>query len=259
MGQMLLLPDPRPLDSRLGKSFFRKAPKRPGVYLMRDADDNVLYVGKAKNLQQRLRNYRIANPDRMPRRYLRMVNQVSRVEFRFCPSESAALKTEAKLLRSLKPRFNRAGVWPGKSRFIVWRRIQEKLELAVTELPAADWKRFGPLGGNAQPLYRALSCLLWLAVNPSRAISDAPAGWLKGRFSGAATIQCGSYAQEVSSTLDKYFFETGREFELWLTARCSDRLHRFERAFIESALEVISDFSSKRIVPQRDRHQPALL
>ena len=81
MGQMLLIPDPRPLDRRLGRKLFRKAPRRPGVYLMKDAGDRALCVGKAKNLKQRLNNYRLANPDRMPRRHLRMVNEVSRIEF----------------------------------------------------------------------------------------------------------------------------------------------------------------------------------
>src|ERR1017187_10418774 len=119
MAQMLLIPDPKPLEERLGQEFFRNAPKCPGVYLMLDVQETILYVGKAKNLRQRLRNYRTANPDRMPRRHLRMVRQVTRIEFQFCPGESAALKRDSKLLRSLKPRFNRAGVWPGKTRFLV--------------------------------------------------------------------------------------------------------------------------------------------
>jgi len=67
MSQILLIPDPRPLDERLGRKFFQHAPKHSGVYVMRDAAGKVLYVGKAKNLRQRLQNYRVANPDRMPR------------------------------------------------------------------------------------------------------------------------------------------------------------------------------------------------
>ena len=102
MGQTLLFPDPKPLDQRLGRRFFRKAPRRPGVYLMKDASDRVLYVGKAKDLKQRLNHYRVANPDRMPRRHLRMVREVARIEFQFCANEAAALKRESKLLRSLK-------------------------------------------------------------------------------------------------------------------------------------------------------------
>src|ERR1700691_3196193 len=101
MAQALLFPDPKPLDQRLGRKFFRKAPRRPGVYLMKDANDKVLYVGKAKDLKQRLNNYRLANPDRMPRRHLRMVREVATIEFHFCPKEAAALRRGSKTLRSL--------------------------------------------------------------------------------------------------------------------------------------------------------------
>src|SRR5215472_810958 len=106
MGQALLFPDPKPLDQRLGRKFFRRAPRRPGVYLMKDANDKVIYVGKAKDLKQRLGNYRLANPDRMPRRHLRMVREVARIDFQFCTSEAAALKRESTLLRTLRPKFN---------------------------------------------------------------------------------------------------------------------------------------------------------
>ena len=87
MSPTLLFPDPLPLDERLGGKFFRRAPDRTGVYLMKDADDRVLYVGKAVDLKRRLNNYRVANPDRMPRRHLRMVRQVARIEFQFCANE----------------------------------------------------------------------------------------------------------------------------------------------------------------------------
>jgi len=52
MGQLLLIPDPRPLDQRLGRTFFRQAPRRPGVYLMKDARNHVLYVGSRYTLLQ---------------------------------------------------------------------------------------------------------------------------------------------------------------------------------------------------------------
>ena len=101
MRQMLLFPDPRPLVERLGAEFFRQAPECPGVYLMRDAKDEVLYVGKAKNLRKRLASYRVANPDRKPRRHLRLLRAVARVELQECPDESAALTRESELLRGL--------------------------------------------------------------------------------------------------------------------------------------------------------------
>ena len=47
-GQQFLFAPAQPLVERLGKNFFRKAPARPGVYLMCDATGEVVYVGKAK-------------------------------------------------------------------------------------------------------------------------------------------------------------------------------------------------------------------
>ena len=186
MSQLLLIPDPRPLDQQLGQRFFREAPQQPGVYLMRDAAGRLLYVGKAKNLRQRLQNYRVANPDRMPRRHLRLVREVTRIEFEYCSGESAALKRESKLLRSLKPRFNRVGVWPGKARFLVWREAEDRLELAVTDAPEAGWERYGALGTHARHLRRTLACLLWLAMNPGRAWVELPAGSGPGQVRGAS-------------------------------------------------------------------------
>jgi excinuclease UvrABC nuclease subunit len=259
MGQMLLLPDPKPLDERLGQKFFRKAPKRPGVYLMRDAEDNVLYVGKAKNLQQRLRNYRIANPDRMPRRHLRMLREVARIEFQFCPGESAALKRESKLLRSLKPRFNRAGVWPGKTRFIVWRFVAQHLELSVTDVPEASWQRYGPLGGGSRYLRQALVRLLWLALNPTRACADLPTGWAQGSFEPRVRIDCRQSVQEVTAALGSFFSQSPDDFLIWLESRFALRIHRFERAVIESELEILKEFSEKQKRAGQNGPQLALL
>ena len=258
MGQMLLIPDPRPLDRRLGKKFFRKAPRRPGVYLMKDASDRVLYVGKAKDLKQRLNHYRTANPDRMPRRHLRMVNEVSRIEFQFCPTEAAALKHEKKLIRSLKPKFNRAGVWPGNGKFIVWRATGDTLEISVMETPTADWQRFGPLGGGASYFQRTLVRLLWLAVNGERALSEMPAGWWSGEFMETATIKCGAAIGETTVALAGFFWDDPEHFILTLGKMFSHRINRFERRAIETELENLQEFSPKKR-PDETSAQLALL
>ncbi|HVV01406.1 MAG TPA: nucleotide excision repair endonuclease, partial [Verrucomicrobiae bacterium] len=109
MPQLLLFPDPRPLVDRLGLHFFQSLPESPGVYLMRDSAEAVLYVGKAKNLRKRLGSYRVANPDRVARRHLRMLRRADAISFETCADESSALARESELLLSLKPKFNRAG------------------------------------------------------------------------------------------------------------------------------------------------------
>jgi hypothetical protein len=111
--QLWLFQPPRPLVERLGEEFFRTLPEHPAVYLFCGDQSGVLYVGKAKNLRKRLASYRVANPERLPRRLIRLLNQTARIEFDLCASESSARFREEELIGALLPRFNRAGkVWP---------------------------------------------------------------------------------------------------------------------------------------------------
>ena len=112
-GQLWLLPPPRPLVDRLGADFFRQLPDRPGVYLLCGPQEGVLYVGKAKSLRRRLGSYRVANPERLSRRIIRLLHQVTRIEWDECSSEAAAQHREELLIVTLQPKVNAAGkVWP---------------------------------------------------------------------------------------------------------------------------------------------------
>jgi predicted GIY-YIG superfamily endonuclease len=259
MAQALLFPDPKPLDERLGRKFFRKAPRRPGVYLMKDEQGKVLYVGKAKDLKQRLSHYRLANPDRMARRHLRMVREVSRIEFQFCASEAAALRRESALLRSLKPKFNRAGVWPGKTRFIVWRVVEQSLELGVAEVPGPDWHRFGPLNSSAVMLYQSFCRLLWLALNPEFSVAALPAGWARGCMGTTVAIQCGIAMESVAAGLKQFFWDDPAWFLSWLGNQLASRNTPFERAAIAADFEALQNLSAKRPAQTSAARQLALL
>jgi excinuclease UvrABC nuclease subunit len=111
-GQLWLFDPPKPLVERFGDDFFSHVPEKPGVYFMCGTAEGVLYVGKARNLRKRLKSYRVANPERMPRRIIRLLHQVRRIEWDECPSEDAASEREQLLICVLAPRFNAAGkVW----------------------------------------------------------------------------------------------------------------------------------------------------
>lgn len=111
--QLWLFPPPRPLVERFGANYFRELPAQPGVYYFCAAEAGVLYVGKARNLRKRLGSYRVANPERLPRRLIRLLNQTTRIEFDVCLNEAHAIWREAELIGALLPKFNRAGkVWP---------------------------------------------------------------------------------------------------------------------------------------------------
>lgn len=180
--QTLMFPDARPLVERLGTAFFRELPKRPGVYLMRDAAETVVYVGKAKNLRQRLGSYRVANPERDSRRRLRMLSTVVKIDFLECADEAAALTRETELIRELKPRFNRAGVWPAPPRHLLWRVKPVGLELRLSDKPVEEWTSHGPLKGGSAVMFAALVRFLWLGTAPTRSYREMPAGWFHGRL-----------------------------------------------------------------------------
>ncbi|MCP3411625.1 excinuclease ABC subunit UvrC [Bradyrhizobium sp. CCGB01] len=83
----------------------RLAPTSPGVYRMLNANADVLYVGKAKNIKKRLSNYaRQSAPQ--PARILRMIAATVTVEIVSTNTETEALLLEANLIKQLRPRFN---------------------------------------------------------------------------------------------------------------------------------------------------------
>ena len=239
--QALLFPDPRPLVERLGRDFFRRLPEDPGVYLMRDAADAVLYVGKARNLRKRLGSYRVANPDRLPRRHLRLLRAVVRIELELCPDEAAALARESELLRALHPRFNRAGTWPVPPRYVVWHPIESGLELGVTEAPCPDGHSRGPLGGGAPILRAALARLLWLALHPDPGISGLPAGWFHGKMPDPLVVPRGAGTPAVVASLDQLFRGQTEAFGHWIRAQMPDPLQPFAKALLEADLECVTD------------------
>jgi predicted GIY-YIG superfamily endonuclease len=242
--QKLLLADPRPLVERLGQEFFRCLPQSPGVYLMRDAGDTVLYVGKAKNLRKRLASYRVANPDRCPRRHLRLLRAVARIEIEQLADEQAALAREAHLLRALRPRFNRAGTWSAPPNFLGARVTREGLQLAVISTPAADCPAHGPHGPGARHLRNAIARLVWFALYPSRGISQLPVGWFGGRSDDALTIlfapQETKHLTEVWSHVDKLFAGQCESFSQWIQGKVTAASPPFEKAVLEADLQLVS-------------------
>ena len=96
------------VSSDSGKEVIKKeiplVPKLPGVYRMLNAKNEVLYVGKAKNLPNRLKNY-VSEKNQIIRTE-RMLSQTSKLEITTTTNESEALLLEANLIKKYKPKFN---------------------------------------------------------------------------------------------------------------------------------------------------------
>ena len=82
----------------------KKLPKKPGVYLMKDKDDKIIYVGKAINLKNRVSSY-FRKTDKT-NRILKMVSLIDHFEYIVVDNEAEALILECNLIKKNRPKFN---------------------------------------------------------------------------------------------------------------------------------------------------------
>ena len=87
------------------RSLLDGIPRQPGVYLMRDGDGQVIYVGKAKNLRDRVRSY-FSQPLGYARKMDGLMEAIARIDTEVVGSELEALLLEAQLIRRHAPRYN---------------------------------------------------------------------------------------------------------------------------------------------------------
>lgn len=91
----------------LDRSLATSLPRLPGVYIMRDARGEIVYVGKAKNLRNRVSSY-YSQPIGMTRKMDGLIENVVRIDHVVVGSELDALMLESQLIRRYQPRYNTA-------------------------------------------------------------------------------------------------------------------------------------------------------
>ena len=78
-------------------------PSQPGIYLMKDRDDKIIYIGKAKNLKNRVRSYFLKNQNYKTQK---LVQKISDIEFVLTDNESEAFLLESNMIKQYRPIFN---------------------------------------------------------------------------------------------------------------------------------------------------------
>ena len=78
-------------------------PTNPGIYLMKDGSDKIIYIGKAKNLKNRVRSYFLKNQNYKTQK---LVENISDIEFVLTDNESEAFLLESNMIKKYRPRFN---------------------------------------------------------------------------------------------------------------------------------------------------------
>lgn len=116
-------------------------PNKPGVYLFKRVDEDVMYVGKATDLEARVSSYFSNNPDRemIPR----LVSESDRVDFIVTKSPSEALILERQLIRKHKPKFNSL-LKDDKSFPFIALTSHDLPRILYSRHPPKDSRRWGP-------------------------------------------------------------------------------------------------------------------
>lgn len=125
-------------------------PQTPGVYLMKDATGNVIYVGKAKNLRSRAGSY-FNKEAALELRTCELVKHIADIDFIPCENEVDALLREARLIKDIRPKFNKE-LKDGKSfPYLQIRTREEFPRVEITRTPRRKGVRlYGPFLSKAK-------------------------------------------------------------------------------------------------------------
>src|SRR6201994_972880 len=238
------------------KEYTASLPKRPGVYRMFDADDDILYVGKAKSLKDRVTTY--FNPSNVSPKIQALVQQIARIEVTVTNSEAEALLLEYNLIKAPKPRFN------------IVRRDDKSFPYVHLEVGhdfprlafyrgsrGAPGRYFGPFPNagavrdslnQLQKLFRIRNCRDSFFANRSRPCLQHQIGRCSAPCVGL--IDAVTYGQDVDAAV-KLLEGRNQEVHAQLRARMEDAAARlqFERAaLIRDQLAALANIHSQQVV-----------
>lgn len=154
---------------RINAALIEPPPHEPGVYTMYDIRDDVLYVGKAKDLHNRLTSYRYSKS----RKTQRMIAHINRIGYEICKSETDAILLENLLIRSLRPPFNVANKKPETYYYISSTRRGNKREFRLSMKQLQEYpKCYGCFKGHLK-VRKGLGALLKLLYVMDKGIKHA--------------------------------------------------------------------------------------
>jgi len=221
------------------KEFVGSLPRRPGVYRMYNADHEILYIGKAKNLKDRVGTYFAAsnvNP-----KVQALVAQIADIEVTVANSETEALLLEYNLIKAHKPRFN---VVLRDDKSFPYIQVQDTHDFPRLAFyrgsRSVPGRYFGPFPGagavketlrQLQKLFRIRNCRDSFFANRSRPCLQHQIGRCSAPCVGLITKE--AYAQDIDSAVKVL---EGRDSEVTslLEARMEEAAGKleFERAAI---------------------------
>lgn len=220
-------------------------PERPGVYIMRDASDKVIYVGKSRNLKNRVSQY-FGNNEKNAKT-MRMASSVKRFECIHCDTEIEALTLENTLIKQHTPRYN-IKLKDAKSYPFIKLTSEDYPRLVMTRKRDDDGgKYFGPYSGT-QTVFSVISlmnktfglysckrkfpadigkgrpCINYqIGICPGVCTGKVSEEDYRQRVNSAAEVLRGNTAK-VKRSLEDEMFRYAEEEQFEAAARCRDAI-----------------------------------
>jgi hypothetical protein len=135
-------PSVKGFDRKFGPEFLETVPGSPGVYLVYDESDELIYVGKAINLKRRLSQYRNTLRRKKYQRMRGIVKDAARIEIQCATTHLAACLNETTLIQKHRPRWNIVGAYSFLYPLIGIRSVNGDLEFCLTTTPGEVLKEY---------------------------------------------------------------------------------------------------------------------
>ena len=246
------------MDAAAVRTRASELPRSPGIYQF-EADDRVLYVGKAVDLRDRVRSY----TDPRSERIRRMVEAAERVDFAVTDTETQALLLEANLIKRHQPRYN-VRLKDDKSYPLVAITDHDAPRIQITRDPPEGATVFGPFTnkGRVETVVKSLRSVYGLrgCSNHKYAGRDRPCldyemGLCSAPCTGEITVE--EYAENVESAVRFLEGETGvlagalrREMEAAAEAQSFERAATFRDKL--DAVEAFHEGGGEAVAGRRE-------
>ncbi len=235
-----------PLKKKFGSHFFRGITSSAGIYFMLDKQNSFLYIGKAKNLRNRITHYSQIKPGNCSDHILEMIDHVCSIQWYECSSEKEALTRESELLHALRPPFNIAGTEVIHYLFIgIRERNSNQLDFQLTSrctIKSEGYRLFGCFKNRKKTKigYTALLRLIYAA------------NFEKDRFSYPAKIARVSppwlysirFPESWKTALNRFLNGTHTELLHFIIQKLleNENIPHFMRHSIQEDIEVVRTF-----------------
>ena len=242
-------------DRKFGPDLIASLPAAPAVYLFKDDEQRVLYVGKAKNVRTRLSGYRNASRRKAHRKMRTIVREAATVEVRVQTTEEDALAVENELIRTLTPPFNVEGKYAFLYPAIGARRTARHTLLCFTTDTDAwsgyELQWFGVFRSRlrAKVAFDALVELLALVGHQERTSSLGAVPDARGsRLAGVRQLDA-----RLVDSLVSFLSGASRDGLRELAAALLDKPRaRREARHVQELIEVLDDFYRTDLEPLRN-------